>query len=539
MASPGSVARTGPIKFTAVSRRRLHLIIGLFLACAGCALAAPAEIFPGLGRKWQHYQSPNFELYSAGSERDSRDVLEKMELLYAVFIQEFGLKVRLPGRVKIFYFNKEEEFRAYTPPITNPSDRFAGFSFAYPDQMILTMAPTKNRRWARELTYRQCVRFLFQLADEYPPDWFLIGLGELVATLDEDGESLILGGVIPEHVKILKEYGMDSAWQVMARDSREVTSLIAGQRKIYDAKCWAILHYCMFANEEVSPTRRASLWKTAGSELSRNRPVWFSAQIAGLLAPDTSNITEEIQRYSQNRKLSTRRILRPKIPDRHHYDQREVESAEMSEQLAELGFRAKQAAYGTFKVQEMFAQAPTLRLYELIGAVAQQEGDYVKVREYWNAAVGLGSTNTGVLNELSRIEGDNVFTQFDLDFRLPEKRAARLRELLYQSIAVAPEQCSAYEMLVWVEANVTAAIPENVAHVSGHLEKLSDPASSMLGLALVRYRQRDMSGALAMLDQVDARECTTWVAAWAEILRARIEKRPVNQLVVNRRANRN
>ena len=135
-----------------MSLRRLSIFLAGLALLIPLGRAAKGEAFPGLGRKWAYYQSPNFELYSTNGDRDSRDVLEKMELLRAHFLETFKLTVRLPQPVTVYYFDRFDDFKGYLPPrLRSGTTEYSGYCRSLADRTIITMAPAQDEDRARQV----------------------------------------------------------------------------------------------------------------------------------------------------------------------------------------------------------------------------------------------------------------------------------------------------------------------------------------------------------------------------------------------------
>jgi hypothetical protein len=178
------------------------------------------------------------------------------------------------------------------------------------------------------------------------------------------------------------------------------------------------------------------------------------------------------------------------------------------------------------------ARQSDIRLHELLGMVALRDGETDIARQHWAEAVELGTTNVAVIRELARLESNAIFSQFNLDYQMPSERAKRLRSLLKRSIECAPAQSMGYEMLAWVEGSVEKPDIPNVNLVQSQFATLNDKPHTLLALILVRYHLGETKAALELLDQLDKFNLNPWSAYCAEVTRARIEHRPVNQAKV-------
>jgi hypothetical protein len=509
--------------------RRLFFL-GLFLLGAVSASAAARESFPGLGRKWQYYQSPNFELYSANNDRDSRDVLEKMELLRAVFLDTFKLPVRLPQPVTIYYFDRDADFNGYRPPHLRGSKvDFAGFCSGYPDRTVITLAPARNQDDAREVVYHEYIHYLFRITEQDPAPWFNEGVAELFSTLYEDKEWLQMGQPVAGRVFDLQNGKMMPFEQLFAVRYDSPVFRDSGHTGIFYAQSWAFLHFCRYGVNKIAPEKMALFLRVAGSPHMQEKPEQFRVLCQELLGYDYPELLRELQRYITHGKFMGRKVLRPEIPAKTTYAARPAPAAEMEERLAELALRITGSAQANLLIRDRLAREPDIRRHELLGMVALKEDQTEVARDHWGQAVQLGTTNAAIFRELGRLEANAVFSQFNLDYQMPVERAQRLRALLKKSIDCAPAQSMGYEMLAWVEGSVEKPNIANVNLVQKNYQNLNDKPRTLLALVLVRYHLGETKAALELLDQLDRVELNPWAAYCAEVTRARIEGRPVNE----------
>jgi hypothetical protein len=513
-----------------VSFRRLTILIAGIALLAQVLRAAKGEPYPGLGRKWHYYQSPNFELYSANGDRDSREVLEKMELLRALFLDTFQLKPRLPQPVTLYFFAKQEEFDAYLPAsVRGGTAKYAGYCYNYPDRTVITLAPTRDRRATREVVYHEYIHHLFRITEQNPAPWFNEGMAELFSTMEEDKEWLVLGLPVVRRVLELQHSRMMPFDQLFAVRYESPVFRESGHSGIFYAQSWAFLHYCRFGVNKIPADKMAIFLRVAGSPDIQERSEEFRSACRELLGMNYQELLREMERYVTSGRFQGGKAKRPVIADRQTYQMRDVAPEEIAVRLAEVSLRFTGSPTANLYVRGRLEQAPDARLHELMGSVASQADETDGAREHWRQAVELGTTNVAIFRELARLEANLVFGQFNLDYRMPEKRATDLRHLLQKSIECAPTQSAGYEMLAWVEASVAKPDIANVNLVQQHFKTLNDKPRTLLALVLVRYHLGETKEALELLDQLGKFDLNPWSAYGAEVTRARIEDRPVNQ----------
>jgi hypothetical protein len=507
----------------------LLLLLAPVLLPVALFAAKPPELYPGLSRKWQYYQSPNFELYSANNDRDSRDVLERMELLRALFMDTFQLKPRLPQPVTIYYFDRQADFDGYRPPHVRGGDaKYMGFCNNFPDRTVITIAPARDRDTTTEVIYHEYIHYLFRLAEQNPAPWFNEGVAELFSTMQEDKEWLQLGQPVEGRVFELQRGRMMPFEQLFAVRYDSPLFKDSGHTGMFYAQSWAFLHYCHFGVNKIPPEKMSLFLRAAGSSETQDRPEDFRAVCRELLGMDYPQLLREMEKYVTVGRFMGRKAKRPTIPPRQGYTVRAAARDEMQLALAELAVRMTDSPYGNLFVRAQLEQAPNARLRELLGAVAIQEDDTDRAREHWRAAIELGTTNAAIFRELGRLEANAVFGHFDLDYRMPEKRAADLRHLLNKSLEFAPAQSQAYEMLAWVEAMSDKPDIASLNQIQGKFASLNDRARTLLALVIVRMRLGDKAAAMELLNHLDKLKPNDWVRYCAELTRARLENRPVD-----------
>jgi len=519
-----------------VHYRRLLLSLGLVLLFDAVFAAAP-DPYPGLARKWQYYQSPNFELYSANSERESRDVLERMELLRALFLDIFQLKARLPQPVTIYYFDRQADFDGYKPLRFRGGDaRYLGFCNNFPDRTVITLAPARDRDSAIEVIYHEYIHYLFRITEQNPAPWFNEGVAELFSTMQDDDEWLQLGQPVVGRVLELQRGRMMPFEQLFAVGYDSPVFKDRSHSGMFYAQSWAFLHYCYFGVNKIPPDKMSLFLRIAGSSEIQRNPELFRSVCGDLLGLDYAGLMREMERYILRGRFQGRKAKRPAITPRQEYSVRSAAREEMQVRLAELSLRMTESPYANLLVRERLEKAPEARLRELMGAVAliAQEPDIA--REHWNAAVELGTSNAAIFRELGRLETSAIFRQFDLDYRMPEKRAAYLRALLQKAVECAPEQSLGYEMLAWVEALSGKPDIASLNRIQARFSTLNEKAQTLLALVIVRLRLGQNDEALQMLDQLDRFKPDDWTLFGAELTRARLEGRPVDRERLPKRA---
>ena len=506
---------------------RRWLVAGCFVLWLGLTLGltAPQEQFPGESAKWTHYQSPNFELYSGNSESDSRDLLFKMEVLRAIFLEKFKVKERRPLPVTVYYFRSEKTFRGYTPEAYKQNDKFNGYCIARPDRSVIVMAPAEDEDRAQRTVFHEYIHHLMRVTEQNPPTWYNEGTAEIYSTIKIEGGKVELGHPPAGRLYELQQEKLLPLEQLFSTTYGSSVYTQGKHTGVFYAQSWALLHFCYFGQSDI-PREKFELFLKVARSPKYIDPEKVKEICQELLGMDYTKLNQELNHYVRSGRYSYGKFAQPPVAGIKTYAMRSVPAVEISDRLAELEFRVNHTGQARLALLQLAERNPAdPRPHEVLGSQALLEGDTTRAREIWTKAIALGSENPAVFHELGQLESRQWFARMDLYFRLPDELATHLRELLHHSIKVAPHQSAAYEMLAWVEATAKEPDVANINLVQEHFPELTDKKRSLLALALVRWRKDDLKTATTILDELAKMEPDAWVQHGAETLRAKIEGR--------------
>lgn len=500
---------------------------GCFVLWLGVTLgvAAPREQFPGESTKWTYFRSPNFELYSGNSESDSRDMLFKMEVLRAIFLDKFKLQEKRPLPVTVYYFRTDKMFRGYTPEAYKKNDTFVGYYMARPDRAVILMTPSEDEERAQHVIFHEYIHHLMRVTEQNPPSWYNEGTAEIYSTIKLERGKVEMGHPPKGRLYELQQEKLLPLEQIFSTTHGSAVFTQGKHTGLFYAQSWALLHYCYFGDSDI-PREKFELFLRVARSPKYIDPEKVKEICQELLGMDYKKLNQQLTNYVRNGRYTFRKFAQPPVAEEKSYLMRAVPAGEIHAQLAELDFRVNNSGLARLTLLQRAEQNPTdPRPHEVLGAQALLEGDFVRAREIWAKAVALGSENPAVYHELGQLESRQWFARMDLYFRLPDELAARLRDLLHHSIKVAPHQSAAYEMLAWVEATAKEPNVANINLVQEHFPELTDKKRSLLALAMVRWRKDDLKTATSILDELAKMEPDAWVQHGAETLRAKIEGR--------------
>lgn len=500
---------------------------------------------PGAHAKWLHFQSEHFEVYSDNAEWEARRLLHNLELVHAIVFECYGIKPVRSLPVTVFFFAKDQHFEAYRPA----SQRKLGYLGAnyHPDPVrgYITVAPPYSHDGTRLIPFDCYTSHLFRLMDQDPPAWYRAGMAVLFRNIVIGDKTFQLGadGIYavgnPMDVPSIaverllntnekqrprgpywdaRRYIRDSFYQV------EVPVRFSSdqQNQLFGFQSWVLVHYLYFGAHRLKPE---GLREFIGYALKNHRN--FDAEETRRKFESTLGITYKEMNSALRRHMLAGRFTvierpLPTVPSSQTYVVREASLAEINLRLAELGLRANGAELGR-KIALGASGNPeeTARFEETMGAVAARDEQWDKAAEHWERALRAGSTNPAIFHELIGLEHNRWFSsRFDPNYRLPTEVEARLRQYIEQSIAVAPQQTLAYEVLAWVEASSSHPRTSNINLVQRHFARLKGWQRTLLALTVARMRLGDRAGAGELLNTLSKASSDPWILDGVEQIRA-------------------
>ncbi|MEO7598962.1 MAG: hypothetical protein ABIV50_08515, partial [Opitutus sp.] len=463
------------------------------------------------------------------NDRESCEMLRRLELLRAVFGDMVRAKEKRPNLVTIYYFGTEQSFRAYTPVNMRQEGRVAGYYLNRPDRSVIVVSPVWDDEWAQRLIFHEYVHHLSRVSGDNPALWYTEGIAEFFSTMKEDRNQISMGLPINEHVAFLRQTRLLPLEALFGADHSSRNYNETERAGMFYAESWALIHYWYCGLNDLTPEKKAArdrFFKAAREEGENGDPVKREALFKECFGISFQQTVRDLERYVRTGEYRFSKLPMPDIPAVDSYRAAAVSRDDIRRRLAELDFRVNRSAVGKLAMLEACSKDPIdVRALEILGTDALMDGEPAVALERWQKAVDLGTDNTAILHEVAALEAQRWFSRLDVTFELPAARAESLRILLLRSIDQVPNQTLAYETLAWVEATVKIPLPKNINLVQLRLPNLQPRDRTMLALALVRARFADFTTARLLLDQTEKEATAPQALAWSKTLREFVNRR--------------
>lgn len=473
-------------------RRSVFLILYTAL-CVASAYSAS---------KWITTQTDNFILISSASEKESRELLEDLERLRAVLRVGLNLPPAREPVTRVIAFGSRREFNHYKPLYDGKIKNDVAGYYSGGDDVAYIAIDLSGAGRAKRIIYHE---YLHQLASVHGlnlPVWLNEGLAEFYSTFHIKKGEVILGDPIQDHVTFLRRVGPFKMRDLVTirHDSPEYNEGL--HQGIFYAQSWAMVHY-LFCGKS---TRDNAAGLARYMTMRRNGAITIDDEqrFQAAFGADYETFDKELLRY-----LSNGRFYRysgvvdtgplPVIPDFVPVGPALLECA-----LTELQWRAQQMSSAKFTLLELAEANPTLpEPHESLGAIAWRQNEWEEAVRHWRRAAELGSHNPWVQVQLVKRQITDFVSNQNLDYRLPDAMAERLRGQLLRALDLNSDFGDAYELLALTEAFAANPDIANVNRVQRQAAKIEQPQRLYLALAILRWRVGDAATARNILQALN------------------------------------
>lgn len=487
------------------------------------AYAAAPEQFPGLDAKWREYRSPNFELYSRASDGFSRELLQNLEVARATFYRFFDLQPARPTAVSVYVFRSNEKFRAYAgSAIKDANYRLLAEYRVYPDRDVIALGTDEGWDMVSWIIYSNLAKILLiGAAGHSGPSWLSQGVSMFFGTFEPGAKTCTLGEADSFRRRLVGENPKIDVAELFQVQEGLAAEAARNQDRtnIFHAQAWALAHYWYCGQTEVPPADvnrfvRFMLQRGVADDATRVRE-----KFEEIFKIDYAEMSRRVSRYVRSARFRSKIVPTPVVPARETYTSRALDVLETRERLAELLLRGRRDPVAKFVLIEALSGPRAARAAEALGTEAAADQNDDQAQEFWVRAIAAGTDNARVLDLVARMSFARWFGSFDFYFRLPEEKAAFLRDVLTKCIARAPEAGEYYEMLAWVESAAPQPSIPNVNRVQEKFSLVPHRGWTVIALALVRARIGERGQALELLQSLDRLQPTPSERRLAEQVR--------------------
>jgi tetratricopeptide (TPR) repeat protein len=257
-------------------------------AFAYCLLAVTATSGAAPRDPWLRIQSANFELFTTAGEKSGRDLVQHFEMVRSFFQQAFGKQVAGSKPVSIIAFRNEKEFAPYSPSQ-------AAAAFFHPGASHDFIVMSNDSSGTYHLVNHEYTHLLVGQTGESLPIWLNEGMAELYATLERDGQSVIVGKAAPGRVQVLLREEWIPLDVLLSAGHNSPLYNEKNRAGMFYAESWALVHMLNLGNQY-----RAKLHAMLDALKTDDAPTAFLKAYG----KSTAQVLVDLQAYAHSPRLN-------------------------------------------------------------------------------------------------------------------------------------------------------------------------------------------------------------------------------------------
>ena len=193
---------------------------------------------------WISVHSQNFTLIGNASEKDIRQVANRLEQFRDVFSRLFpAAKFETPVPTTVIVFKSMGSYKPF-----NPGNN-AGYFQKGEDVNYITLTNDATQN-PFSVIYHEYVHLLIDNTSGNVPTWFNEGLAEYYSTFAiEEDRKVHLGELIPYHLETLRQDKLYPLRRLFAVDQYSPEYNEGSKRGMFYAESWALVHYLLLGND--------------------------------------------------------------------------------------------------------------------------------------------------------------------------------------------------------------------------------------------------------------------------------------------------
>jgi tetratricopeptide (TPR) repeat protein len=491
--------------------------LGWFLAAA-LALGSPLWA----GENWIYSRTDNFELFSTASEKESRRVLVELEQFRASFLATFPLGRAHEPRATVVLFDTDRQFTPYKPVYKGKPKDVLGFFVPAQDEVTIALtAETADPDIAYpiEVIFHEYVHLLLFAHDLQLPLWLDEGLAEFYSTFQVEDNSIVFGQPKTSYIEWLNYTALMPLKELFAVTKKSADYNEENRRASFYAQSWLLTHFLICGTDRTNTDkliRFLLLQKTSPGKMDANFREAFS------MTPAVLEV--ELRNYIESGWYHTRKAKLPVADLSAKISFRPATDFERDFALLNLRWRVRHSGDATQSALQLAEQQPSSpRPFELLAAIAMQDGETAKATQYLERAAELKSNNAYVYWALAGDILRELTREFSIDYRLPPRRAADLRFWLDRALELSPDYFQAQETMAFLEAFAPGIRVPVVLRLQEAVHQMTDPTRTLLALAIIRWRLGDQPTSAKIIESLLASpQAAPEVKAAARTLRERL-----------------
>jgi tetratricopeptide (TPR) repeat protein len=419
-----------------------------FRVVVTCLAVAVVWVPAAAERSWIEVKAPHFTVVSNDTERAARDVAWQLEQMRGV-IQRLWTWASVDTWKPIVVHAAADEttMKALAPEYWERKNAMkpASVFVEGPDRYrvaLRTDAKAQDREGVNPYitAYWSYVALVLNASlDRDLPLWFQRGMADVFSNTIVRDTSIQLGRAIPWHIQRLQRGTRPPIRELFAVDRRSPSYTQADRLELFDAECWALMHFLMFGDEGA---HRAQLDRFMAL-LHEGRPAAAAVEEAFV---NVDALQKRFGSYFSQQIYQYTRIEVDLRMKRETFPVRPLPAAEGASQRAALHAAMRRPIEARAAIEEARKADPRLAsTYDTEGFLFEVDNKDDAARAAYSKAAELGSTNFRTYYRLGTMTwGQNADAE----------TLTNVKKSLEQSIAINDRFADAFAILGEIRARL-------------------------------------------------------------------------------------
>src|SRR5215471_16802821 len=428
-----------------------RVTLALFIFIIGCQSAQAKET-------WTTVHSKNFNLVGNASEKDIRQVANRLEQFRNVFGLLFPtIPLNAPVPTTVIVFKSDSSYKPFKP---NPN--VSGYFQPGEDVNYITLTSEKSGdEQPFRIIFHEYVHLLVENAlGATVPLWFNEGLAEYYSTFDikEDNRRVIMGDLIANHVLYLRENKFLPLRTLFAVDYRSPYYNEGNKMNIFYAESWMLVHYLLQGDSQKHRPQLARFVDSlrAGTKIEDAFQQAFQENI--------ESFEKDFKAYIQSSKyMATGITFERKLDFDSEMQAEPLAEGEAHAYLGDLLLHTHRLQDAEGQLQQAVTLNPDSPMTQTAyGMLRVRQGRLNDARPYLEKAVAANAQNYLSHYYYAFALSNLSMNEYRVVSSYPDDVTATMRSELTKAIALKPEFVESYSLLGFVNVVRNEQIDETI-----------------------------------------------------------------------------
>ncbi|HEY5838275.1 MAG TPA: tetratricopeptide repeat protein [Pyrinomonadaceae bacterium] len=470
---------------------------------------------------WLRVQTKNFTLVGNASEKDMRQVanrLEQFRMVFGLLLPKAKLNSPVPTTVIVF-----KSDGAYKPFKVNPN--FRGYFQPGDDVNYITLTSEKSADDAHPFRtiFHEYVHLLVKnTMGEGVPLWFNEGLAEYYSTFDvQDGDrKVLLGDLVSNHVLYLRDNKLLPLRTLLAVDHKSPYYNEGNKMNIFYSESWMLMHYLLQGEGQ---KRRPALGRFIDL-LESKVPIADAFQQA--FESNIEAFEKSFKSYIQGAKyMATGVTFKNKLDFESEMQSSPLSEAEAQAYLGDLLAHTRRFNDAETYLQKALSLNPDLPMaHASLGMLRVRQHRLAEAKPYLEKAIAKDSQNYLAHYYYALALSGLSTTEYRTMSSYAPETAAAMRTELKKAIALKPDFPESYALLGFVNVVRNEEIDETIELLKRALSTSRANQRILFMLSQLYMRKERFADARQLLEPIAQNSPNPEMRQQAEALLANIKR---------------